>query len=102
MAKDRVDLHWELSTLLGSNNVYFQPTTLVKMSYPCIVYKLDAQNEVRANNGLYQMKKRYLVTVIDKDPDSKIPDKMMKFQYCSFDNFFVADNLNHYNYSLYY
>ena len=41
MAKDRLILHDELITLLGSSNVYFQPPTSIKMNYPCIIYKLD-------------------------------------------------------------
>lgn len=102
MANDRIDLHYILVDILGSSNVYFQPPSTVQMKYPCIVYKRDAQNEVRANNDLYQMKKRYLVTVIDKNADSSIPDKMMQLQYCTFNNHFVADNLNHDVYSLYY
>lgn len=109
MAKGRIDLHTELVYLLGTQNeqsdkqrVYFQQPSTIKISYPCIIYKLDAQDEVRANNNLYRMMKRYLITVIDKNPDSTIPDRMMNFKYCSFVNYFTIDNLNHYNYSLYY
>lgn len=102
MAKDRLQLHQILMDILGTKNVYFQPPSTVVMSYPCIVYHRDFQDEVRANNGIYQYTKRYLVTIIDKNPDSKIPDKMMNLQYCSFENHFVKDNLNHDVYSLYY
>lgn len=99
---DRVHLHNTLVEILGAQQVYFQPPSTVTMSYPCIVYKVDAQDEARANNKLYQLQKRYSVTVIDKNPDSTIPDKMMNLLYCSFDTHFVKDNLNHYVYSLYY
>lgn len=105
----RLELHQKLVELLGTQNepldkqrVYFQPPSAARMSYPCIVYKRDAQSEARADNLLYHAMKRYLVTIIDTDPDSKIPDKMMDFRYCTFVTHFAADNLNHDVYSLYY
>lgn len=35
---NRLNLHEEFATLLGSNNVYFQPPESVKLNYPCIKY----------------------------------------------------------------
>lgn len=102
MAKDRLSLHSLLITLLGSNQVYFQPPATVKMSYPCIVYKLDDVAGVHANDRRYLGNKRYLVTVVDKNPDTIIPDKILDLQYSAFENHFVNDNLNHYVCSLYY
>lgn len=102
MATGRIELHFKLVELLGSNNVYFQPPSTVKLSYPCIIYKRDTQSDHRADNRVYHMQRGYLVTVITADPDSNIPDKMMTFQYSSFSTHFTADNLNHYVYSIYY
>lgn len=100
MAKDRLYLHDQLIGILGSSKVYFQQPTM--MSYPCIVYKLDDIEAVHANDKQYWNMKRYLVTVIDKDPDTLIPDKLLTLPYCSFETYFVANNLNHYIYSIYY
>lgn len=98
----RIELHYKLVEILGSNNVYFQPPSSVKLSYPCIVYKRSSQKEHRAGNILYQMQKRYSITVIDKDPDSKIPDKIMNLPYCEFDTHYTTDGLNHDVYTVYY
>lgn len=105
----RIDLHWILIDILGTRNepldkqrVYFQPPSTIKLLYPCIIYKRDDKDEIFANNFLYQAKKRYLITVIDKNPDSEIPDKVAELQYCSFNTNYVADNLNHDVYSIYY
>lgn len=91
----RSDLHDILKELLGSDEVYFQPPPTVSMAYPCIVYKRDYQDVKYADDGVYFKKKRYQVTVIDKDPDSIIPDKVSELPLCAFDRFYTADNLNH-------
>lgn len=91
----RLDLQSLLETLLGSGNVYFQPPANVQMQYPCIVYKRDDIRAAFADNRPYRLTKRYMVTVIDKDPDSVIPDKLSALPLCRFNRFFTADNLNH-------
>lgn len=98
---DRLELHAHLIEILGSSNVYFQPPSSVKMKYPCIVYSLDTINTRYANNNSYLHTKRYQVTVIDKDPDSLIPERILSLPFCSFDRGFTSDNLNHWVFSLY-
>lgn len=98
----RLDLHKKLKEVLGSNSVFFQPPSTVKMSYPCIIYKIDASSEKFADNILYHNMRRYLVTIVDQDPDSNIPNKLLDFRYCSFVNHITVDNLNHFIYSLYF
>lgn len=102
MAKDRLSLHNKLIAILGSTNVYFQPPTSITLKYPCIVYKLDGVEGVHADDRRYLNTKRYLVTVVDRNPDTLIPDKLLESQYCEFEDHFVVDNLNHYVCSLYY
>ena len=98
----RLDLHEVLCSVLGTRNVYFQPPESVKMQYPCIVYERSAVNTRFADNELYMRKKRYTVTVIDKNPDSEIPDKVASIPMCAFDRNFTSDNLNHDVFSIYY
>lgn len=98
----RLDLHELLCDILGTRNVYFQPPESVKMQYPCIVYKRSSVHTRFADNELYMRKKRYTVTIIDKNPDSEIPDKVMSVPMCTFDRHFTADNLNHDVFSIYY
>lgn len=99
----RLELHEELCKLLGSRNVYFQPPGSLTLKYPCIVYALSGIDKKNANNTVYKTDKRYELTIIDYDPDSEIPDKILEhFAKCSFDRMFVSDNLNHWVFSLYY
>lgn len=91
----RTSLQSLLEELIGNDNVYFQPPANVQMLYPCIVYKRDDIRVLFADNNPYRLTKRYLVTVIDRDPDSVIPDKVSALSLCRFNRFFTADNLNH-------
>lgn len=91
----RFELHDILTQILGTDHVYFQPPPTVQMTYPCIVYSRDYQLNSYADDHPYSIRKRYLVTVIDKDPDSKIPDELAQLPLCVYDRFFTADNLNH-------
>jgi len=97
----RLELHQKLVEKLGSNNVYFQPPTSLKITYPCIIYKLQDIDEKFADDLLYMRKKRYMVTVIDANPDSLIPDKISELPLTTFDRYYPADNLNHYVYLTY-
>lgn len=98
----RLELQALLESLLGSRNVYFQPPPSIQMQYPAIVYERDRFDIDHANNKPYKHAKRYQVTVIDRDPDSDIPEKMSLLPTCSFDRFFTADNLNHNVFNLYF
>lgn len=94
----------ELQLLLEelTKNVYFQPPTSIEMQYPCIVYQRDNSRSEFASNQLYAHTKRYQVTVIDRDPDSELPDKVEGLPYCSFSQAFVAESLNHHVFTLFF
>lgn len=98
----RLDLQTLLESLNPTGKVYFQPPAGVKMVYPAIVYQRDYREVQHANNLPYIQTKRYQVTVIDRDPDSDIPDKIGQLPLCSYERFFVADNLNHDIFDLYF
>lgn len=98
----RLNLQSLLETLLGSQNVYFQPPETVSMQYPCIVYSLNNVSTTFADNIPYTHSSGYQITVIDSDPDSSIPGKIANLPMCSFANHYTADNLHHYVYNLYY
>lgn len=98
----RLQLHSQFVDILGSSNVYFQPPSTVVMQYPAIVYHRYNTRTKYADNSPYSRTKCYLVTVIDRDPDSQIPEKIAELPMCTHNRFFVADNLNHDVYYLYY
>lgn len=99
----RLALHEKLCEFLGSSNVYFQPPESVRMKYPAIRYNLTSGDTRYADNKTYLYRKRYAVTVIDKNPDADWDTKMLSnFEYCNFERAYAADNLNHWQFSLYY
>ena len=82
--------------------VYFQPPPTIMMSYPCVVYKLDNEDVKYADNYRYAQKQRYLLILIDQNPDSEYFNKLEELRYCSFNRFYTADNLNHWAFNLYF
>ena len=99
----RLELNEELCEVLGSRNVYFQPPESVKMKYDAIRYELGGKDFKRANNKIYKSTNRYDGVVITRDPDTTIPDAILsRFEMCSFGRPYIADNLNHYPFTLYY
>ena len=102
MSRPREELHELLCNVLGSRFVYFQPPASVNLTYPCIVYNLGGYRPSYANNNEYLMFKQYTLTYIDKDPDSDVLDVIERLPYCRFDRPFIADNLNHYVFTIFY
>lgn len=98
----RLQLHSILKAILGSNYVYFQPPPNIEMHFPCIVYSRERGKTDFADNIPYAHAKRYLITVIDSDPDSPIPDKVAQLPSCVFDRYYAAENLNHDVYNLFF
>lgn len=78
-----------------TDNVYFQPAENVKLVYPCIIYNRDYLETKFADNEPFSLTKRYMVTVIDRDPDSDIPDRVAELPMSTFNRFYAADGLNH-------
>lgn len=100
MARSRAKLHELLQAI--HDKVYFQPPENVKLEYPCIIYSREDAEFRHANNTLYDQFKKYSVTVIDRDPESGIPDGVAKLPMCSFNRFYTADGLNHDVYQLFF
>lgn len=98
----RFELHEILCGILGSRNVYFQPPASVTMKYPAIVYGLDDISSVYADDGVYLAHRRYSITVIDKDPDSLIVEKVGSLPSSRFNRHYEDDNLNHDVFTLYF
>lgn len=98
----RQQLQALFETILGTDLVYFQPPENTKIQYPCIVYARDNADTIFADNSPYRNLTRYLVTIIDRDPDSAIPAKVAALPLTTFGRFYIADNLNHDVYQMYY
>jgi hypothetical protein len=96
----RLTLHQILETI--APKVYFQPPTNVRLEYPCIVYHRDFADTKFADDEPYNHTKRYMIIVIDRDPDSEIPDKVAALPMSLFNRFYTADDLNHDVYNVYF
>ncbi len=100
--KRRLELQTLLEEILGSRNVYFSPPESVKLKYPCIIYEKSDEIVRYADDIPYKRDDVYEITVIDRDPDSEIPDKVSDLKSCAFTRSFTNDNLNHNVYRLIY
>lgn len=99
----RIELQGELEAILGTRNVYFQPPEDIKLNYPCIVYRKSDMNLKHANDRIYAIKKRYSLTVIDRNPDSNIVMNLLaRLPLVNYDRQYAANNLNHDVCTLYY
>lgn len=98
---DRLQLHYELVELIGNGKAYYQPSENIKLSYPCIVYTLDNATNYHADNLSYRRINNYSVTLITKNPEDPIIDRIQdELDYVSFERHFVSDNLHHYLFNI--
>ena len=100
--RNRLTLQSMLEELLGSRNVYFRAPTSAMMQYPAIIYRLSDIDNTHANDGVYASQKQYEIIVVDEDPDSPIPDKVNKLPTANFVRPYIADNLNHWVFTITY
>lgn len=91
----RVELQALLESILGSDNVYFQPPASVTMQYPAVVYERDAARTQFADDKPYRYTQRYKVTVISRDPDEGIHEKIAQLPMCTYERHFTVANLHH-------
>lgn len=98
----RLQFHEVLSDLLGTSNVYFQPPPDRQLTYPCIVYERDNQSVKRGDNRVYNLRQRYQVTYIDRNPDGALVDALAELPLSAFNRHFVTSGLNHDVFSIYY
>lgn len=98
----RLSLQKELEKLAGAN-VYFQPPASVHLAYPCVIYNLAAGDIKRADDSVYSYTNRFELMFIYRKPNMEIVEKVMRaFPMCSVSRIYIADNLYHYTFNLYY
>lgn len=100
--RTRLELHEILCTILGSRNVYFQPSKKATMKYPAIVYSRCNIDNRHANDRVYRSQNQYQITVIDANPDSPTIDAVNQLQSADFVRTYISDNLNHTVFQLYF
>lgn len=100
MARSRLDLQYILEQI--TPEVWFQPPPSLRLTYPTIIYSRDYHFTAHADNKRYAHLKRYQVTVISRDSDSDLPDKVAELPYTNFTRAFNADGLHHDIFDLYF
>lgn len=101
MAQSLSQLQSILKGLEGVKDAYIQVKNQT-MEYPCIVIERDDSFYLFADNIKYIFKKRYTVTVIDRKPDSLIPDLVEELPLTTFDRKFSTEGLNHFVFKMYF
>lgn len=98
----RLELQALLKSLLGNDNVYFQPPTNLTMQYDCVRYELSDLDVERANNTAYTLEKKYSVTYITRNADSDFPVRFVSLPKCDFERAYRADNLYHHVFNIFF
>jgi len=101
----RNELHQLLKSLYinGTPHVYYQPPKDQQIIYPCIVYKLDDMPALHANNYPYAVGHRYQVTVMDKNPESPLRERVAQLPTARMKTSpYSSDGLHHFVFSIYY
>lgn len=98
----RLELDAILRRILGNNNTYFEPPTSTIMHYPCIRYSRSHIDARFADNKPYLKHKRYELILIYEDADDDLPERLMDEITVSHDRHYVADNLHHDVFTMYF
>lgn len=73
------------------------------MEYPCIVYFRDAGASMYADGKMYRFLAEYQVTYISRTPDDEdVIERLVSLPLCRYDRHYVADNLHHDVFEIYY
>ena len=98
----RMNLQVELERLVG-RNVYFQPPASVQLVYPCVIYNISTGDTKHADDLVYTYTNRFELTFIYRKPNIEIIEQVLRtFPMCSVSRVYIADNLYHYAFNLYY
>lgn len=97
----RTTLQEKLEQILGTDHVYFQPPSTIRMQYPCIKYDIQQKQYIYANNKKYLDGTTYSLTLMDYDPESPYVRAIEDLPYCRFNRKYKADQLNHFVFDLY-
>ncbi len=103
MAGLRTDLQIILEDALGiPQQVYFQPPVNVSMVYPAIVYERNYGYDEYADNEPHCRWWRYQVTLISRDPDDPVIDKVADLPMTKYVRHFAVDGLDHNIFNVYF
>lgn len=85
----------------GDRHTYYNPPPSVQMHYPAIKYSLSSVNTNFASDTTYIVNPSFEVILIDEEPDTQYLKPILQIPYCRFNRFYIADNLNHWVFTIY-
>lgn len=99
MSKQRLDVHNIILKAVEKTGerykVYYNPVSNIKLEYPCIIYRRKGIHQRHADDIRYHTHTSYQLTIIDKRVESPVVEKLLENQYCTYNNEFVSENMNH-------
>lgn len=98
---DRLYLHEQLCTILGSSNVYYQPPEGVRMQYPCIKYEINEVYKKPADNSVHGIDVGYQMIFITRNPDDAVFVALSNLPHTRFSRSYCSEGLHHYVFSIY-
>lgn len=104
---DRLNLDEVLAGIIGitepdgDRHIYLNPLPSVSMRYPAIKYSLNNIDPKFANDKAYSLASSYQVTLIDEDVDTQYLEPILQIPHCRFNRFYIANNLNHWVFTIY-
>lgn len=90
------DVYTDATKKSSRDKVYYQPPASIRLTYPCLIYKMINLPVETANNYPYKVEHAYELTVIDSDPNSALREAIVRLQKCRFVRSYESDNLHHY------
>lgn len=96
---NRLKLHSLLQSF-GCPNVYYQAPSVLK--YPCIKYEKDKILNTHADSIVYKQDDRYSITIMSKNVDDILIEKISKIPGINYDRSYINDNIYHTTFELYF
>lgn len=90
-----VSLLKKLAEIIGSEEVYYNPPSNIKMKYPACIVKLQSADSRYADSDPYLTAFRYQITLIQRVPDSAFIREITRIKRCKFIRSYNSDNLRH-------
>lgn len=95
----------ELYSIGMTEKVYYNPSTSIRMSYPCFRFNENNTYSIRADNKNYLNTRRWTIIYITSNEEEVevVINKMLGyFSMCNNETVYKSDNLVHIVFNLYY
>jgi len=102
VAQSQQELQTLLSEFPGVTDAYFQKPGNLTLVPDYIVYEIDDEYVLRADDRAFAFFNKYTVTLVTRDQECPVKQLIRDLPYASFDRMFIAGGLYHFVYNLYF